>query len=228
MEAPDDLVHALRQRLDAPVHLVWTANRAVYLSLRPRKGSWTLRLHECFWDAPPPVWVAVERFLRTGRRRLLAPARAHFAARAEAADPVPAPRRPDRLRPAGQVHHLGEILAAVRERGPFRDLPPVAITWGRRAKPGRRHLRLGSYRAGPPPLIRIHPLLDDRRVPRYVVAQVVHHELVHHCLGHRFGAAQGRSHGRAFRELEAVYADSVRAQAWQERHLGGLLAAKRR
>jgi len=225
MGNPETLLQALRERLAAPVRLFWTANRTVYLSLRPAGVTWTLRLHECFREAPAPVWAAVESFLSTGNRRWLEPARAHFSMRAASA---PARSRPPRTRVRGRTHHLGEIVEEVRSQGIFAGLPPVAITWGRRVRPGRRHLRLGSYRAGPPAVIRVHPVLDDRRVPRYVVAQVVHHELVHHCLGHRFGAAQGRTHGRAFQELDAVYADGARAQAWQERHLGGLLAARRR
>jgi hypothetical protein len=132
------------------------------------------------------------------------------------------------LRPEGCAHHLAELLTQVQEQELFQGLPPVAITWGRRSRPGRRHLRLGSYRAGPPPLIRIHPLLDDRRVPSYVVGQIIHHEMIHHCLGHRLGADRGRVHDRTFQEWEATYPEGLRAQAWQERHLTSLIAARRR
>jgi hypothetical protein len=225
METPDAIVRALSQRLAAPVRLAWTENRAVYLSLRAAGGAWTLRLHECFRGAPGPVWEAVERYLRTGQRRWLGPATGYFA---ECKRAGPVVRRPQRVCPEGRVHHLGEILAEVQEQTLFQGLPPVAITWGRRIRPGRRHVRLGSYRAGAPPLIRVHPVLDDRRVPCFVVAQVVHHELVHHCLGYRCGVAEGRSHGRAFRELEAAYPQGLQALAWQERCLPKLCSAGRR
>ncbi len=224
MSTPDDVLRSLRDRLGAPVGWVWTENRAVYLSLRPGAGSWTLRVHRSFRDAPAPVWAAVERFLRTGDRRCLGPARAHFeAGRAQGEG---APRRAS-LRPRGRVHHLGEILAEVTAHRHFRGLPPVPITWGRRARPGLRHVRLGSYRQGSPgapPLIRVHPVLDDPRVPRYVVAQVVHHELAHHCLTQARGERQGRAHGPAFRELAGAFPDHARAQAWQDRHLAELLS----
>jgi len=219
MAMPDDLLRSLRDRLGAPVGLVWTENRAVYLSLRPRGGAWTLRVHRSFQGAPAPVWAAVERFLRTGDRRCLEPARAHFEAHR---GPAAHRERRVRLWSRGRVHHLGEILAEVAAHGLFSDLPPVPITWGRRARPGRVHVRLGSYR-GAPPLIRVHPLLDDPRVPRYVVAQVVHHELAHHCLTHARGDRRGRAHGPEFRELEGAFPDHARAQAWQHRHLPDLL-----
>ncbi len=212
----EDARRRLAARLGGAVALVWTRNRSVYLSVRPGPGGWVLRLHEGFRSAPPEVWGAVGEFLATGRRGALGPARDHFD-RCR-----PPERRPD-LEPRGRAHHLATLLEEVRALGPFGDLPPVALGWGRRVRPGRRHLRLGSYRPGVPGVIRVHPVLDHPAVPAGVVAQVVHHELVHHYLHWTAGAAAGRSHGRRFRELESAYPGLAEAQKWQARELGRLV-----
>jgi len=219
----EELVPVFQAALKAPVRLIWTENASVYLSLRRERGLWLLRLHRSFQAAPSEVLSAIERFLRTGSKRHLGPARQHFEG---CRRPVPIRGRRESVEPAGDVYHLEEILAEVRAFGPFGGLAPVGITWGARVPPGRVHIRLGSYRAGQrgrPPLIRVHRLLDQSGVPRFAVGHVVHHELVHHYLTHARGAAHGRRHDRAFRELEAGFPHHDSAVRWQRERLPRLM-----
>jgi hypothetical protein len=65
-----------------------------------------------------------------------------------------------------------------------------------------------------PAIIRVHPVLDEPRVPAVVVASVVHHELVHHLLTCRHGVEAGRRHGTAFRHYDALFVGRKAADRW--------------
>ena len=225
LSVPERVIRRLETRLGCEVRVLWTENRCAFLSLRPRGAHWVLRLDRSFRAAPEAVWEALGAFLATGQRRHLALPRSHFERNRRA---LPAGRRAIRVEPEGRVYHLGEILEEVAIRSPFPAVPPVAISWGRRVRPGRRRLLLGSYQPGERPLIRVHPLLDDPRVPRFAVGQVVHHEFAHHVLTMTGGLAEGRSHGPRFRELEALFPEHNRAAEWTELGLPGLFSRARR
>ena len=103
----------------------------------------------------------------------------------------------------------------------------VLITWG---KPGRRRprprstIKLGSYSSAER-LIRVHPVLDRPWVPRYFVAYIVYHEMLHHIVpGHLTRTAARRVlHPPAFLERERAFHHFDRAIAWEKKHLGRLL-----
>lgn len=222
---------ALEAALGRRVQLVWTENRSVYLSVRPAgAGRCVLRLHRVFQEASEGVWRSIHAFLGTGRRASLGPARAHFEAWRAAASPrSSAGPRCVPLRPIGRVHHLGELVEPLLALPHLGSLPPVGLSWGVRRAPGRRCVRLGSYRGAGPPgpaLIRVHPVLDAPAVPGFAVRFVLHHELVHHCLMTRLGPSEGRKHGREFRRLEALFPGRDEALSWEREGLPELLASK--
>ncbi|MBI5446049.1 MAG: hypothetical protein HY900_33160 [Deltaproteobacteria bacterium] len=233
------LLRTLQARWKARVRVVWTDNSSVYLSVRrapprspsapPAPAEWVIRLHRSFAGAPLPVWTSLERFLLTGRRAHLAPLREFFRSRSGPRLPRPKP-----LRAEGRVHDLGALLRELKHSAPFRELPPVEATWGRRVRPGLRTIRLGCYLPARPgegsssALVRLHRLLDSAQVPQTVVAQVLHHELVHHYLSCTRGPPAGRRHGRDFRRLEESFPPFGSALEWQRLHLPSLIRAERR
>ncbi|MBI5014549.1 MAG: hypothetical protein HZB55_03545 [Deltaproteobacteria bacterium] len=230
MLALDPNVQALEAALGRPIEVRWTDNRTVYLSVRPAKGvGWVLRLHRAFQGAPGRVWRSIQAFLRTGRRASLGPARAHFESWRAGAPPAGAVARRARLRPSGRAYDLEALAVPLLGLPHLGSLPPVGLSWGIRRSPGRRSVRLGSYRPlGPsgPALIRVHPVLDAAHVPAVAVASVLHHELVHHCLMTRAGPAEGLRHGREFRRLEALFPAREDALAWEREELPRLLARR--
>ncbi len=131
------------------------------------------------------------------------------------------------LRAQGRHHHLAEIQSDLLTQ--FDDLVPVAITWGRgaRTRPQRRRtpssVLLGSY-THEDRLIRIHPVLDRREVPHYVVESIVHHEMLHAVLlPEDCGNGRRRVHTAAFRRRERLYPHFERAEVWLDGNLGRLL-----
>ncbi len=93
----------------------------------------------------------------------------------------------------------------------------AAITWG--AKSPRWAVRkrtLGSY-SERSNTIRINPVLDRKTVPRYYVAFVVYHEMLHAAIGLLLQGKRRSVHSREFRKRERLFKDYERAVAWERR-----------
>ncbi|HEX9670307.1 MAG TPA: hypothetical protein VGC93_12605 [Thermoanaerobaculia bacterium] len=247
----DELFAALnrlfRGRLAA---LVLTDARTRMLSVRRLPGEsprYALRLHRCFAAAPDEALAAVATWVKSGRRsprsrEALAVLRRHFAAHRAATSAPPRPRAP--LRPQGRTLDLGPLCADL-DRRYFGGELAVDVTWGRgavscdpleagagRAARGRRRrsrrptLQLGSFDHDLR-LVRIHPVLDAPSVPRYVVASIVFHELLHAALPPVERGGRRLLHPPEFRRRERLFPDHARAERWIARHLSELLRARR-
>ncbi len=137
------------------------------------------------------------------------------------ADHPPPPRT---LRTLGDVHDLAAVAAHQSAWVPTPD--GVQITWGRfSGRAPRRSLRLGSCAPGPPPLIRIHPVLDHPSVPGWFVGFVLFHEFLHIAHPPVTGPLGRRQvHPPSFVRAECEHPDWARATAWERDHVGKLLA----
>jgi hypothetical protein len=233
--------------------LVLTDNRTILVSGRPAEPEgWSVRLHWSFALAPEEVVRSVAAVV-AGPRRGAARRRARQSVRnwishfREATGPGPAPeqwqavldaRRRDAATgsPAGHVHDLEAILHEVN-REYFDGRLDVEVAWSRagrsraagrrvrrrvRGRPRRSTIKLGSW-SEEDRLVRIHPALDHPSVPRYVVASVVHHELLHAALGSEVRNGRRHHHTPEFRRREREFAEHERARRWIEEKLGELL-----
>ncbi len=234
----------LSASLGYPVRVELTRSRSYPIQLRHpkpaelrerpelRKG-WVVRLHRVFADAPAEVRADLASWIRAGRRaRRASRELGAWTERAIAEEPPP-PRRRVTLLPAGEVHDLTRLTADLLEaefQGEFEgERVAPDLTWGRRGKSrARGRLQLGSYQPEGN-LIRIHPVLDQRAVPAWLVRYVLFHEHLHAALPSEKDPATGRTshHGRRFRERERAYADYPRALLWERQHLGRLLRSAR-
>jgi hypothetical protein len=134
-------------------------------------------------------------------------------------------RRVPTARPAGRVHDLGEILAALNRRY-FHGAINARITWGHRTiRSGRRQsIKMGSYSVEDR-LIRIHPALDRPGVPRYFVEWIVFHEMLHQVFDIPTRNGRRQFHTAEFLERERRFEHYERARQWERRHLDRLLAS---
>ena len=131
-----------------------------------------------------------------------------------------------RLHTQGKHHDLLDIFQQLNERY-FGGSMNVLITWGTRSTRNgtkRSTIKLGSY-AAQDRLIRLHPALDRRWVPRYFVAHVLFHEMLHHAMPASRGEGRRMLHPPEFRERETEYRFHERALAWERAHLSRLLRA---
>jgi hypothetical protein len=208
---PAELSAYLAEGLDHPLSLHITRNRVSLIRLKQAPGGGTeLRVNACLLEAPPEVLRALKRFL-VSRRKTDWQAVCVFLQRA------PRENRPVReasLRTAGAVYDLQILLDRVNAAW-FPDPCPCRITWGKAgSKPRRyyrRHIAYGSYHRNPG-VIRIHPLLDDPRVPEAFVAFIVYHERLHAALGAEEHGSRQWHHTARFRHLERQYPDFDRMQ----------------
>ena len=200
-------------------------------------------MHWAFFDAPGEVLAAVGRIVEGGHRRGGAlrgaedDPRSGWRSAGGGTSPerwaeVAAGRRRRRGRwwSEGHVHDLEAIRDEVNMRY-FGGRHWVVIGWSRvgkaRKRSRRRTIKLGSWSADER-TVRIHPALDHASVPRFVVASVVHHELLHAemdpevtCTGRR------RLHTPEFRRREREFAEHERARKWIDRHMGSSSGAGR-
>jgi hypothetical protein len=215
------LAQRLALGLGQPVRLTVTDNRRTMLSARRGEGVIEVRLHRMFLDADDTFVETLVRYL--GRReRDAGEAIEAFIAANRTLITKPRERRTV-LRTRGAHHDLRAIFDALLPLF-TESFDGVHITWGRltRRKRGQRGLQLGTYTPAEK-LVRIHPVLDQAWVPQYVVATVVHHEMLHHALPAVEANGKTFFHTPEFRRREAAYPDHLRTEAWERTHLPALL-----
>ena len=199
--------HRLRRPLRVRVTL--TRNRSTMISVRVTgEGEARVRMHEAFCEAPDDVLAALRRFLRTRSRsewrRVAEYARQLGAARREER-PAPPPRSA-----RGRTHDLDRIGREVNAEF-FSGRVRYAIEWGRTqsrcsGERKRRAVNLGAWYASRR-LIRIHPLLDDPRVPESFVRYIVYHEMLHSVVPPVRDGQRMLYHPPGFKALERAFPD---------------------
>jgi hypothetical protein len=215
----------LAAELGAAVRVRFTDNTRTMLSCRRRADCTQVRLHHMFADAPAAVLSCLARYLRAGERDAAQTLSRYIDSRRATIR-----RRPEhapRVRARGRHHDLRAIYDELNLHY-FEGAVDVRIGWSRMGRPAgrrrkRRSIKLGSYREHDA-LVRVHPVLDQHWVPRFFVAYVVYHEMLHHVLG--IGTRQGRRrmHTPEFRRRERAFAAHVEATAWERQHLARLLS----
>jgi hypothetical protein len=124
---------------------------------------------------------------------------------------------------AGEHHDLRAIFDELNVRY-FDSRIEAAITWGARSgRPRRRNsIKMGSYSVEDR-LIRIHRSLDREFVPRFFVAWIVFHEMLHQVHDIRVKNGRREFHSKAFLADEAGFELYDQAKIWERRHLDALL-----
>jgi hypothetical protein len=248
--APQLFVHegarqALERRLKAahpgrPVVLSITDNRHSIISHTLKNNVLHARIHHMFLDAPARVVEALVRYVARDDRAS-SQIVGHYI---EANGARLARRRPRAipLHAKGNNHDLLSLFNDLNQRY-FGGTCHALITWGRRttrkSREPRKAIKLGSY-SSLERIIRIHPVLDRSWVPRYFVAYVVYHEMLHHMIPSARGNARQASsniasangaiarrvlHPPEFLERERGFRNFERALDWERRHIGRLLRA---
>ena len=216
-----------------PVALAITDNRHSIISHSLRDGVLRARVHHMFLDAPVRVQTALIKYVTRGD-----PAASEYVGHFIEANGGRLVKR-SRSAPLlarGKHHDLLTIFDDLNERY-FGGQVQAVITWGQRGArrvsgtARRTSMKLGSYDAIDR-LIRVNPSLDRTWVPRYFVAFVVYHEMLHHVIPARnardaSGELLGRRilHPPEFRERERRFRNYERAITWERRFLGRLLRA---
>lgn len=200
---------AMRQRHKDRVDIRFTNNRRSMVSIRrgPR-GVVNVRLQKGFEHAPVSILQDLEEVITGNRvgpwKRVCA-----FARELPAPGVCMAKEARRTLHTLGKCHNLQEILDEVNQTF-FDGNLKTRITWGseKPSKQGRRQSRVVQFGVWDESrdLIRIHPKLDDKRVPREFMRYLVYHELCHAvCPPRRGTRGQRQIHHDDFKNLEARF-----------------------
>jgi hypothetical protein len=211
----------LRAAFPGPVVLSITDNRHSIITHRVQRGTLHVRLHHMFLDAPVPVVDALVRYVTRGDREASAALGDYIDANGFR---LARRKRNAPLVTRGKRHDLLTVFNDLNQRY-FAGTVNALVTWGKRpsskAEP-RRTIKLGSY-SGVDRLIRVHPALDRKWVPRYFVAYIVYHEMLHHVIPGSRGLGRANLHPPEFKEREREFRHFERALDWERRHVGRLL-----
>lgn len=203
----------LEERLGKPVCLVLTDNSARMLSARMREGILCVRLHRMFLNSDNPVIDEIASFLKNRRTRMTLFHRFVRNSREQLRR-----KQPNRIteKTLGKFHDLRVLYRELNEEY-FGGMIDAAITWGTRSpRFAVRKRTLGSY-SERSNTIRINPVLDRKTVPRYYVAFVVYHEMLHAATGILLRGNRRSIHSREFRKRERDFKDYEKAVAWERR-----------
>jgi hypothetical protein len=224
--AQDSLERRIRAHLaKGRVTVTLTDNRYTMISVRrlAKEKRYEVRLHHMFADADPVITRALARYIADNdaeSSRVLGDFidqnSGHVRGRAR--------RQPTQvIFTAGERHDLREIYDDLNARY-FDNKIDAAITWGQRTgRPRRRNsIKMGSYSVEDR-LIRIHRSLDRAFVPRFFVAWIVFHEMLHQVHDIRVKNGRREFHSKEFLADEAMYEHFDEAKLWERRHLDALL-----
>lgn len=218
---------ALQRRLREPVRLIVHDNTHIFLTAHFRKKIWTIRLHWMFLRRPAMAREIARYLLKRDKSSSQAIDRYIEDHWHWVRHPLPP------IRTRGRVYDLQKIFDSLnrrfwRGRSHGRRRINAKITWGSDSKRAiYEQLQMGSFSSSRR-LITVHPRLDHKKVPRYVVEATIFHEMCHAALPVRRVGGRRQIHPPAFKRLEARYPFLKKAIRWEERHLGKILMQRRR
>ena len=226
VDAQDSLERRIRAHMTkGRVTVTLTDNRYTMISVRrvPKEKRYEVRLHHMFADADPVITRALARYVAENdaeASRILGDFidgnSGHVRGRAR--------RQPAQvIFTAGEFHDLRSIYDELNAQY-FGNKIDALITWGaKNGRPRRRNsIKMGSY-AVEDRLIRIHRSLDREFVPRFFVAWIVFHEMLHQVHDIRVKNGRREFHSKAFLADEACFELYDQAKVWERRHLDALL-----
>ena len=222
---PDQLrlQKSLADLLHMKVDLTITNNRHNMISCRLDDGVMKLRLHRMFLFANGKLLRSLASFCKRpnkSNRKVVGDfiKEHHFLIENE----KPKKTKQTAVRHKGNHFHLGELFEAVNTKY-FKRACDAKITWGKEStQKRRRSMRLGSYDWNNN-TIRIHPALDAGWVPRYVLENLIYHEILHWLFQPRQQGSRLVLHGQAFRDAERAHPQYERTKQWIEKNFPRLL-----
>ena len=211
--------NALKRRFEKAmgreVILTITDNISSMLTVKAKEETLSVRLNRIFLGAALDVIDEVAQFLKKGRGKT--PLINSFIREKRGCLREKAARRVN-AKPSGKHYDLKGIYESVNMEY-FKNMVTASITWGtKNPRYAVRRRTLGSF-SSHSNTIRITPVLDSPRVPRYFIEFIVYHEMLHANMGVEKTRNGRRSvHPREFKEREREFKEYGRAVAWEKKN----------
>jgi hypothetical protein len=219
------LEHALAAYLPSgkTLSLTLTDNRYSMVAVRRAPIGYRVRIHRMFAGVHRRIVRALARYVVHNDRRASSVLGEYIERNKHIIRMQPRRPRQVTIRTTGRHHDLRVIFDELNAEY-FAGRMDARITWGpsvsRRRR--RRSIKMGSFSVEDR-VIRIHPALDQAAVPRYFVAWIVFHEMLHG--KHEVTRVGGRRcfHTKEFLADERTFQHYQRAFAWEKRNIDRLL-----
>jgi len=198
-----------------PVSLVITDNSTVMLSAKKDGKTVLVRLHRIFLSAGIDVLDEIADFIKNKKKKT--PHITSFIKQNIHRLKKRPPRRVA-VQPRGRYYNLLDIYNLIN-REYFDRRVLAAITWG--TKSSRRAAKkrtLGSY-SKQNNTIRINPILDTKKVPRYFLEFIVYHEMLHADMRVETRTGKRLLHSSKFKRREKLFKHYNRASAWEKENM---------
>lgn len=188
-------------------------NRTTYLSITPCTSVLKVSLHQAFLQAPMSVVQALGSYLK-GKGRQVRSVIRHFIEDFLQGKDFSHQIDRSKLQAQGRFFDLTEVYSGLNETF-FDGQVDLGITWfGRQKKYRSKQVTLGLY-YDTLRVVKIHKLLDQAAVPRFVVDYVAYHEMLHHVYPpYRDEKGRNRIHHKEFQEAERSFPRYKEANEW--------------
>jgi len=201
----------LEKMIGRPVSLIITDNAASMISVKPGGNAISVRLHRMFLSAGSDVISEVAQFIR--KRKGSTPLIRDFIRQNSGC--LKKTVRKAVINADGKYHNLSDIYGSINDEY-FGGAVSAGITWGTRSpRYAVRKRTLGSY-SSHANIIRINPILDRKRIPRYFVEFIVYHEMLHADIGTETKNGRRSVHSREFKRREKLFQHYDKAAAWEK------------
>jgi len=203
----------LEEKVKKEVMLIITDNSTSMISFRKGKGGLKLRLNRMFLSADHDVLDEIAGFITN--RCKTTPLTRDFIKQNTNRIKEKSPNK-IKIITRGRNYDLLEMFNMINNEY-FGGRVTAIITWGaRRVVRSAAKRTLGSY-SGDKNMIRISPVLDNKRIPRYFLEYVVYHEMLHADIGIKVINGRRSSHGKEFKRRERLFKYYDKATAWEKR-----------
>jgi len=226
LSSPEILHHELEERSGHKLILKINNNHSTMISIRREMIYTRISLHRMFLEAPSDVLDALAQYIR-GKHKRPAPVVKLFIEKGLRTFDYSNKVDTEQLITQGEVYNLQELYDEINDKY-FQRRQKITITWfGQRYRRNRRGVTFGLY-CEPLKLIKIHRILDDLFVPRYVIAFIVYHEMLHaDCPSFVDEQGAQRSHGEEYKKREKQYEKYSQARSWIKNHKDQLFGKSR-
>jgi len=208
------LENYFQKEVNKPVLLALTDNSTSMISVREKQGGISVRLHRIFLKADNEVLDEVVSFIK--KKRGKTPVIKQFI-RQNQNFLKERKTRTITINPNGKLYNLTDIFNSLNSEY-FNNSLSVVITWGRRSpRYAVKKRTLGNYQKKTN-TIRVNPILDSRKVPRYVIEYIVYHEMLHAVIDAVVKNGRRRIHSKEFKNRERKYRNYHQAIEWEKRN----------
>jgi predicted metal-dependent hydrolase len=198
-------------------------NRSTMLSVRWEPDCTRVSLHRMFLEAPKNIMQSLACYIRQEHKIISRDIKIFIEDGLKKLDYSHTVDQ-SKLTCQGDVYNLKDLYDELNDKY-FKGKLNLFITWfGKPTQRNKSRVTFGLYH-DQLKLIKINRLLDNSTIPRYVIAYVVFHEMLHHiCPSYVDEKGLHRIHSKEFKTKEERFEDFDLAQQWIKNHQAELFA----